>query len=88
MQIGTLPVESPLPVNLIMSKEQALLGSFRFVDVFEKVLDLITGKRISVDHLVTHVFPLAELPAAVEAAARKGKVIKVQVEGANGGSGS
>lgn len=79
VQIGTLPGDSPLPANLIMSKEQALLGSFRYANVFEKVLDLIASGRISVDHLVTTVFPLEELPAAVESAARKGSVIKVQV---------
>lgn len=79
VQIGTLPGDTPLPANLIMSKEQAFLGSFRFTNVFETVLDLIAGGRISVDHLVTNVFPLEELPAAVETATRKGSVIKVQV---------
>ncbi len=79
VQIGTQPPESALPANLIMSREQALLGSFRFTDVFETVLDLIAGGRISVGHLVTNVFPLDELPAAVETATRKGNVIKVQV---------
>jgi L-idonate 5-dehydrogenase len=79
VQIGTLPGESPLPANLIMSREQALLGSFRFTNVFEKVVDMMVGGRISVDHLVTNVFPLDELPAAIDAATRKGNVIKVQV---------
>ncbi len=79
VQIGTLPAECQVPANLVMAKELALLGSFRYVNVFEKVLDLITGARISVGHLVTNVLPLDELPAAVETAARKGEVIKVQV---------
>lgn len=79
VQIGTLPGNSILPANLIMSKEQALLGSFRFANVFEKVLEMIAGGRYSVDHIVTAAFPIEELPAAVEAAARKGSVIKVQV---------
>jgi L-idonate 5-dehydrogenase len=79
VQIGTLPADCSLPANLIMSKEQALLGSFRFANVFEKVLDLIAGGRIRAEHLVTNVFPLAELPAAVQAAALKASSIKVQV---------
>ena len=79
VQIGNLPPEGALPANLVVSKELALLGSFRYVNVFEKVVDLIEGGRISVSHLVTHVFPLKELPSAMETAARKGGAIKVQV---------
>jgi len=81
VQIGTLPAECSVPANLLMARELALLGSFRYVNVFEKVLDLVTGGRVSVHHLVTNVLPLEELPAAVELAARKGGVIKVQVQG-------
>lgn len=79
VQIGNLPPEGALPANLVVSKELALLGSFRYVNVFEKVLDLIEGGRISVSHLVTHVFPLQDFPSAMETAARKGGAIKVQV---------
>lgn len=79
VQIGTLPSDCSLPANLVMSKELSLLGSFRFANVFEKVLDLLAGGRISAGHLVTNVFPLAELPSAVETAALKGSAIKVQV---------
>jgi L-idonate 5-dehydrogenase len=80
VQLGTLPVDSPVPANPIMSKEQAFIGSFRFADVFAKVLDLIDGGRVSVSHLVTNVFAFEEFPAALEAAGRKGSVIKVQVQ--------
>jgi Threonine dehydrogenase and related Zn-dependent dehydrogenases len=66
-----------------MSKEMAFLGSFRFTNDFEKVLDLIVGRRISLDHLVTNVYPFEELPAAMEVAIRKGNVIKVQVQGSS-----
>ena len=83
VQIGTLPRDVPLPINLVMSKEMAFLGSFRFTNEFEKVLDLIVGRRISLDHLVTNVYPFEELPAAMEAAIRKGNVIKVQVRGSS-----
>lgn len=80
VQIGTLPAECSVPMNMLMARELALLGSFRYANVFKKVLDLITGGRISVSHLVTNTLPLEELPAAVELAARKGSVIKVQVQ--------
>jgi L-idonate 5-dehydrogenase len=79
VQIGTLPIDAPVPTNLIMTKELAYLGSFRYANVFDQVLDLIEGKRISVDHLVTHVFALDELPAGLETAIRKGNSIKVQI---------
>jgi L-idonate 5-dehydrogenase len=79
VQIGNLPADGAVVSNLLMSKELALLGSFRYVNVFEKVLDMIASGRLAVGHLVTHVLPLENLPAAIEAAACKGSVIKVQV---------
>jgi L-idonate 5-dehydrogenase len=79
VQIGTPPADSPLPSNLIMSRELALLGSFRFTSIFHTVIEMIASGRFSVDHLVTNVFPMDELPQAVGTATRKGNVIKVQV---------
>jgi L-idonate 5-dehydrogenase len=79
VQVGTLPVECSLPAGLILSKELAYLGSFRYVNVFEKVLDLLTAKRISAAHVVTNVLPLDDLPAALETAAGAGDALKVQV---------
>jgi len=79
VQIGTLPDECSVPASLVMSKELALLGSFRYVNMFEKVLGLLTSRKIFVDHLVTDLLPLERLPAAVETAAGTASAIKVQV---------
>jgi len=83
VQIGTLPAECTVPANLVMSRELAFIGSFRYVNVFEKVLDLLVGGRISAGHIVTSVLPLEDLPAAVEKAAGAGNVMKVQVRWEN-----
>jgi len=79
VQVGTLPLECSLPAGLVLSKEIALLGSFRYVNAFEKVLDLLAGERISVRHIVTNVLPLDDLQTAMETAAGAGDVLKVQV---------
>jgi len=84
VQIGNLPAEGSLPANLVVSRELAFLGSLRYANLFEKVLDLIQGGRVSVGHLVTHVVPLSELPSGLELATRRGNVIKVQVGAAGG----
>ena len=83
VQIGTLPAECTVPANLVMSRELAFIGSFRYVNVFEKVLDLLVGGRISAGHIVIELLPLEDLPAAVEKAAGAGNVMKVQVRWEN-----
>jgi len=48
--------------------------------VFDTSLELIASRRIDVRRMVTHSFPSADFLPAIETAAAKGKVMKVQVE--------
>ena len=79
MQVGTLPASVTLPLNLIMARELALLGSFRFANAFQTSIDLLAREKINVRSLITAIFPLSDLPIAIEAAIRDRNNIKVHI---------
>lgn len=78
--VGTLPDEVLLPANLIMNRELAIHGSFRFANVFEDALNLVSKGIIRLDGLITHIFPFEQTPAAMEKALKKSKVMKVVIQ--------
>jgi L-idonate 5-dehydrogenase len=81
VQIGTLgTADVPLPANQLMAREIQLLGSFRYGNVFDEAIRLVDSGRVDLTPLVSEVFPLAELPKAMERAFAKDDVIKVQIE--------
>jgi L-idonate 5-dehydrogenase len=79
VQVGTLPASATLPLNLLMARELTLAGSFRFANVFATSLALMTSGRIDVRPLITSVFPLAMVNAAIQTAIGAEDVIKVQI---------
>ena len=80
VQVGTQPAAVELPINLIMSKELILAGSFRSAHVIRPALDLAASGRIDLDPLITSVYPFSRFQDAVDAAVAKDREIKVQVE--------
>jgi L-idonate 5-dehydrogenase len=80
VQVGTLPPDVTLPLNDIMARELALLGSFRFANVFEMALRLMASRRVEVSQLISAVMPLGEMPQAMARAVAKEEVVKIQVE--------
>jgi L-idonate 5-dehydrogenase len=80
VQVGTLPAEVPIPANLIMARELAVVGSFRFAHVFPTAMQMAASKRIDVRPLISATYAFADLPEAMERAVAKQQVIKVQVE--------
>jgi L-idonate 5-dehydrogenase len=79
VQIGTLSDNHvSLPVNDIMAQEISFLGTFRYADEFAKGMRLVAGGRLCLDPLVTGVFPLTELTAALNSAG-KATELKVQL---------
>ena len=80
VQVGTLPASVTLPLNMVMARELNLIGSFRFANVFQSSIDLVASGRIDVKPLITAVYPLAALQAAMDTALAKVGSIKVQVE--------
>lgn len=81
VQIGTLgATDVPLPANQLMAREIHLVGSFRYGDVFGEAIRLVETGRVDLEPLISEVFPLQDLPAAMQRAFAKDDVIKVQVQ--------
>ena len=68
VQVGVQSQEPQLPVNLLMQKELTIRGSFRFVHVFDKALDLLARRRLNVQPLITGTFDFADLLQGMDAA--------------------
>jgi L-idonate 5-dehydrogenase len=68
VQVGMVPNE-PRPVNLapFISKEVALLGTFRFRDEVDEAVALLAS-RPEIEDVVTHELPLEEVVAAFDTA--------------------
>ncbi len=79
VQVGTQPAEVALPANLLMSKELAVFGSFRYAHVFPVVLELLSAGRVDVEELISAVYPYQQMQEAMERAVSKRGVVKVQV---------
>jgi L-idonate 5-dehydrogenase len=80
VQVGTQPAAVELPANLVMSKELAVLGSFRSAHAIAPALDLISSSRVDLSPIISSVFPFSRFNEAMEVAVAKERVIKVQVE--------
>jgi L-iditol 2-dehydrogenase len=57
------------PIHELRRKETAILNIRRQAGCTEKALDLLEGRRIDMDAMATHVFPLERVEAAFETAA-------------------
>lgn len=79
VQVGTLDNGIAVPINTLLTREIAYVGSWRFANVFERVLDLISSGTIDIRKLISQKLPFTELPAAIQAATGA-DVIKVQIE--------
>lgn len=79
VQVGTLPDGIAIPANTLLTRELQYLGSWRFANVFERVIELVVASRIDVRPLITRGFPFPQLPEAILEAGG-GEVIKVQIE--------
>lgn len=61
VQVGNLPAGTvAVPMNLIMSKELSVLGTFRFNVEFATAAELISSGTIDVSPIITARVPLAE----------------------------
>ncbi len=81
VQIGTIgTADVPFPANQVMVREIQFLGSFRYGDVFGEAIRLADSGRIHLPPLVSRVFPLAEVSAAMVLAGSKENILKVQIQ--------
>ena len=78
IQVGVAG-DLPVPINLIVGKEIALVGTHRFHDEFAEAVSLINGQSLPLGRIVTHAFPLDRIQEAMETAADRSRSVKVQV---------
>lgn len=79
VQLG-LGGEISIPVNLVVSREIEIRGSFRFHAEFAQAVQLINQREIDVDSLLSHRFAIDDAVAAFEQASDRNSAIKVQIE--------
>ncbi|MBT8044130.1 MAG: NAD(P)-dependent alcohol dehydrogenase [Verrucomicrobiae bacterium] len=78
VQVGTLPDGTEIPANALLTRELTYVGSWRFANVFKRVIELVVSGRIDVRPLITRNYPFEKLgDAIVDAGAAD--VIKVQI---------
>ncbi len=81
VQIGTLgTADVPIPANQLMAQEIRFIGSFRYGNVYGEAVRLVTSGRVNLAPLVSEVYALRQLPAAMARAFAKDNVIKVQID--------
>lgn len=78
IQLG-LGGEVAVPQNQLVAKEIEWCGSFRFHEEFAWAVELIGGKRIPLEPLLTGVYPIDEAISAFEAAGDRKTQMKVQL---------
>lgn len=80
VQVGNLPAGSiAVPMNLIMSKELSVLGTFRFNTEFEMAVGYIASGVINVTPLITAQVPLAEADRGFKLALDRSSNVKVML---------
>ncbi len=78
VQVGNNADAAPtVPLNLLLAKEIALRGTFRFHEEFAWAVDFIAARRIDVRPLLTGVVPLAEAVRAFDLATDRSRSMKV-----------
>ncbi len=69
-----------LPLNLLVSKEIDLRGTFRFHGEFAQAVDLLNRKVIDVRPVISHTAPFERAIEAFELAADKSQAMKVLLD--------
>jgi L-idonate 5-dehydrogenase len=68
-----------VPMNLLVAKEIALRGTFRFHEEFAQAVEVLGRGAVDVMPLLTETFPLAQAVQAFERATERDHVMKVQL---------
>ena len=80
VQVGMLPPgTTPVPVNMLQSRELDYIGAFRANGEFRLAVDLIARGDVDVTPILSGTYPLARAVDAMELAGDRSKVIKLQL---------
>ena len=78
VQVG-LGGDVALPQNMVVAREIAVLGSFRFHEEFERAVGLIDGGEVELESVITATVPVGEARAGFELARDRAVSMKVQL---------
>lgn len=79
VQLGLGGATTAVPLNLFVSKELTLRGTFRFHEEFGWAADFIAGRRIDVRPLLTATLPMDRAREAFDLASDRKRAMKVQL---------
>lgn len=79
VQVGLSGGPFQFPVNMLVSKEIALRGTFRFHEEFDEAVEAIGSGRIDVKPLLTETLALPDAVRAFELASDRSRAMKVQL---------
>lgn len=79
VQVGTLPDGTAIPANALLTRELQYVGSWRFANVFDRVIDMVVSGRIDPRPLITAIHPFENLADAIRQAGSGGETLKVQI---------
>jgi L-idonate 5-dehydrogenase len=79
VQVGTLPDGTAIPANALLSRELQYVGSWRFANVFERVIEMVVSGRIDPRPLITKIHPFGNLSEAIVEAGSGENVLKMQI---------
>ena len=78
VQVG-LGGDVPIPVNMIVTREIEVRGTFRFDEEFDLAVELVNKGRLDVRPLLTATFPFTEAETAFQLAGDRSRAAKVQL---------
>ena len=79
--MGSMTVDLPISYMQLMINSLEIIGNFMHpTDAYRSVLAMVRGSRLDVTSIKPKVYPLAELPAAMEAAQNAGSLECVVVK--------
>jgi L-idonate 5-dehydrogenase len=80
VQVGMHPPgTTPIPINLLQSREIELVGAFRAHDEFRLAVSLIVAGTIDVTPILSGTYPLSQAATALELAGDRSKVVKLHL---------
>jgi alcohol dehydrogenase len=73
--MGSMTTELPIPYGAVMLNNWEILGQFMYpASAYRRLLDLLRSGMLDISAIRPRVYPLADLPEAMEAAAKAGNL--------------
>jgi alcohol dehydrogenase len=73
--MGSMTTDLPLPYTMVMLNSWEIIGQFMYpANGYRRLLDLVRSGLLDISPIRPRVYPIAELPDAMEAAAASGNL--------------